>query len=136
VRHYHLPTKTNEPEGVGLSISRKTKVDVDELAEEVGEGVIAELAAYHCCEVFRMHLTGMEGEGPKETAEDAGVEERTHFAIMTPRANELGGGLTSDAGALSHGGRPDSLLPKEPRDPSQVLLPFVHYPTIERSLCR
>lgn len=38
----------------------------------------------------------MEGEGLKETTEDARMEDRNHFEALVPRIYELGGKLPDD----------------------------------------
>jgi ferritin-like protein len=41
--------------------------------------VAADLTTYYYYTILRMHLTGIEGEGLREIAEDAILEDRTNF---------------------------------------------------------
>jgi hypothetical protein len=41
--------------------------------------------------ILRVNLIGLEGEGQKQIAEDARIEDRNHFEALVPRIYELGG---------------------------------------------
>jgi len=76
---------------VGREEIAKAGVDVDKLIDKLVRAVAAEFTTYYYYTILRMHLTGLEGEGLKEIAEDARLEDRLHFELMTPRIYELGG---------------------------------------------
>src|SRR5674536_296953 len=46
--------------------------------------------------ILRANLIGLEGEGIKEIAEVARIEDRNHFEALVPRIYELGGKLPDD----------------------------------------
>jgi ferritin-like protein len=65
--------------------------------------------------ILRVNLIGLEGEGIKEIAEAARIEDRNHFEALVPRIYELGGKLPGsmkdfhDVSAC-----PPAGLPKDP----------------------
>jgi ferritin-like protein len=66
-----------------------------------------------------MHLAGHEDY--KEICEDARLEDRAHFELITPRLYELGGGLSRDIREFAdRGGCPDAYLPDDPT-PTKIL---------------
>lgn len=56
----------------------------------------AELTTYYYYTILRVNLIGLEGEGIKEIAEVARIEDRNHFEALVPRIYELGGELSQD----------------------------------------
>ncbi len=56
----------------------------------------AELTTYYYYPILRANLIGLKGEGIKEIAETARVEDRNHFEALVPRIYELGGELPKD----------------------------------------
>src|SRR5450759_3974153 len=56
----------------------------------------AELTTFYYYTVLRVNLIGLEGEGVKEIAEVARIEDRNHFEALVPRIYELGGKLPDD----------------------------------------
>ncbi|MHC4562072.1 MAG: DNA protection during starvation protein [Planctomycetota bacterium] len=92
-------------------------VDVDKLVSLLVKNASAELTTFYYYTILRVNLVGMEGEGLKEIAEDARVEDRNHFEALVPRIYELGGKLPDcmkefhDLSAC-----PPALLPKDPTD--------------------
>lgn len=81
---------------VALEVLDKNGVDVKRLQELITKGVEAEFTTYYYYTILRMHSNGLEGEGIKEIAEDARIEDRNHFEAMVPRLYELGGILPRD----------------------------------------
>jgi ferritin-like protein len=71
----------------------KAGVDVDQLIELLVNNAAAELATYYCYTILRMNLIGLQGEGIKEIAETARIEDRNHFEALVPRIYELDGKL-------------------------------------------
>ena len=71
----------------------KTGVNVDELLELLVANAAAELTTFYYYTILRVNLIGLEGEGIKEIAEAARIEDRNHFEALVPRIYELGGNL-------------------------------------------
>lgn len=117
-----MPNTNRKPEIVGIEVIKKAGVNVDKLVEKLVRGVAAELTTYYYYTILRMHLTGLEGEGLKEIAEDARLEDRMHFELMTPRIYELGGDLPKDIREFADmAACPDAYLPKDWNDPRSIL---------------
>jgi len=109
-------------EVVGREVIEKAGVDVDKLIEKLVKAVAAELTTYYYYTILRMHLTGLEGEGLKEIAEDARLEDRLHFELMTPRIYELGGSIPGDIRKFADmAACPDAFLPDNWKDPRSIL---------------
>jgi len=95
----------------------KTEVDVEQLVELLVRNAAAELTTYYYYTILRANLIGLEGEGIKEIAETARIEDRNHFEALVPRIYELGGALPRDMKdfhdlSACHA----AYLPKDPRD--------------------
>jgi ferritin-like protein len=60
-------------------------VDVDELLKLLVSNAAAELTTFYYYTILRINLIGLEGEGLKEIAEDARIEDRNHFEALVPR---------------------------------------------------
>lgn len=71
-------------------------VDVDKLLDLLVKNAAAELTTFYYYTILRTNLIGFEGEGIKEVAEDARIEDRNHFEALVPRIYELGGKLPDD----------------------------------------
>lgn len=72
---------------------KKSGVDLDKLLELLIKNASAELTTYYYYTILRANLIGLEGEGIKEIAETARIEDRNHFEALMPRIYELGGKL-------------------------------------------
>ncbi len=73
----------------------------------------AEFTTYYYYTMLRMHLAGCEDY--KEICEDARLEDRAHFELITPRLYELGSGLPRDIREFAdRAGCPDAYLPDDP----------------------
>jgi len=57
----------------------KSGINVDELVELLVKNAAAELTTYYYYTILRANLIGLEGEGIKEIAEAARIEDRNHF---------------------------------------------------------
>src|SRR5438045_5104743 len=80
---------------VGVEVIRARGVDVDKLVKILVANAAAEFAStYYYYTILRMHLAGHEDY--KEICEDARLEDRAHFELITPRIYELGGELPND----------------------------------------
>jgi ferritin-like protein len=74
----------------------KAGVNVEELLKLLVANAAAELTTFYYYTALRVNLIGFDGEGLKEIAEDARVEDRNHFEALVPRIYELGGKLPDD----------------------------------------
>ncbi len=97
-------------------------VDVDNLVELLVKNAAAELTTFYYYTILRANLIGLEGEGIKEIAEVARIEDRNHFEALVPRIYELGGALPRDMKAFHDvSGCPPAYLPKKPDDAIEIL---------------
>jgi len=98
---------------VGIEQVRLRGVDVDHLRELLIDAAGAEFTTYYYYTILRMNLAGKEDY--KEICEDARLEDRAHFELITPRIYELGGGLPRDIREFAdRAGCPDAYLPDQP----------------------
>ena len=97
---------------VGVEQIKARGLDVDALVEKLIDAAGAEFTTYYYYTILRMHLAGKEDY--KEICEDARIEDRSHFELITPRIYELGGGLPRDVRTFAdRAGCPDAYLPKQ-----------------------
>jgi ferritin-like protein len=97
-------------------------VDVTKLLDLLVRNAAAELTTFYYYTILRCNLIGLEGEGIKEIAEVARIEDRNHFEALTPRIYELGGKLPDDMKAFHDcSACPPANLPKDPRDIKAML---------------
>ncbi len=107
---------------VAIDVVKKAGVDVEELLKLLVQNASAELTTYYYYTILRANLTGLSGEGVKEIAETARIEDRNHFEALMPRIYELGGRLPDcmkefhDMSAC-----PPANLPKDPTDTLEML---------------
>ena len=80
---------------VAIEMVKKTGVDLDKLLNLLIKNASAEITTYYYYTILRANLIGLEGEGIKEIAETARIEDRNHFEALMPRIYELGGKLPS-----------------------------------------
>ena len=59
-------------------------VDVTKLLDLLVRNAAAELTTFYYYTILRCNLIGLEGEGIKEIAEVARIEDRNHFEALTP----------------------------------------------------
>ncbi len=98
---------------VGVEQARQRGVNVEELVEKLIDAAAAEFTTYYYYTILRMHLAG--SEDFKEITEDARLEDRSHFELITPRIYELGGGIPRDIRAFAdRASCPDAYLPDDP----------------------
>ncbi|MFO8063042.1 MAG: DNA protection during starvation protein [Spirochaetota bacterium] len=81
---------------VAREMVEKAGVDVDKLVDLLVKNSAAELTTFYYYTILRTNLIGLEGEGIKEIAETARIEDRNHFEALVPRIYELGGELPND----------------------------------------
>jgi ferritin-like protein len=95
---------------VGIEQLRTRGINVEDLREKLIDAAGAEFTTYYYYTLLRMNLAGKEDY--KEICEDARLEDRAHFELITPRIYELGGGLPADIRAFAdRAGCPDAYLP-------------------------
>jgi ferritin-like protein len=101
---------------------KKAGVNIDELIELLVKNAGAELTTFYYYTILRFNLIGLEGEGIKEIAETARIEDRNHFEALCPRIYELGGKLPdSMIDFHNYSACPPAKLPKDPTDVRAIL---------------
>ncbi len=107
---------------VAREMVEKAGVDVDKLLELLVRNAAAELTTFYYYTLLRINLIGLEGEGIKEIAEDARIEDRNHFEALMPRIYELGGKLPDDMKEFHDcSACPPAKLPADPTDTQAML---------------
>jgi ferritin-like protein len=97
-------------------------VDVGQLVELLVKNASAELTTYYYYTILRVNLIGLDGEGIKEIAETARIEDRNHFEALVPRIYELGGALPANMKDFHDiSACPPAALPADPRDIQAML---------------
>ena len=95
---------------VGVEQVAARGVDVAQLVEKLIDAAGAEFTTYYYYTILRMYLAG--NEDYKEICEDARLEDRAHFELITPRIYELGGSIPFDIREFAdRAGCPDAYLP-------------------------
>lgn len=98
---------------VGVEQIAARGVNVKRLIDKLIDAAGAELTTYYYYTILRMHLAGHEDY--KEICEDARLEDRSHFELITPRIYELGGGLPRDIRDFAdRASCADAYLPQKP----------------------
>ena len=108
---------------VGVEQMESRDVNVEELREKLIDAAAAEFTTYYYYTILRMHLAGHEDY--KEICEDARLEDRAHFELITPRIYELGGSIPRDIRDFAdRASCADAFLPDNPTAANipQVLL--------------
>ena len=107
---------------VAREMVEKAGVNVDQLVELLVKNAAAELTTFYYYTILRVNLIGLDGEGIKEIAETARIEDRNHFEALVPRIYELGGKLPEDMKVFHDmSACPPASLPKNPRDIQAIL---------------
>ena len=95
---------------VGVEQLEARGVDVAQVIEKLIDAAGAEFTTYYYYTILRMYLAG--NEDYKEICEDARLEDRAHFELITPRIYELGGSIPYDIRDFAdRAGCPDAFLP-------------------------
>jgi ferritin-like protein len=98
---------------VGVEQLESRGVNVKQLLEKLIDAAGAEFTTYYYYTILRMNLAGCEDY--KEICEDARLEDRSHFELITPRIYELGGEIPRDIRTFAdRAGCPDAYLPDKP----------------------
>lgn len=104
----------------------KAGVDVDQLLDLLVKNAAAELTTFYYYTILRINLIGLEGEGIKEIAEVARIEDRNHFEALVPRIYELGGSLPGNMKDFHDiSACPPAALPENPTDVKAMLTVLV-----------
>lgn len=107
---------------VAREMVEKSGVNVDQLIELLVKNAAAELTTYYYYTILRANLIGLEGEGVKQIAESARIEDRNHFEALVPRIYELGGELPKDMKEFHDmSACPPATLPDDPTDVKAIL---------------
>ncbi|OPX34510.1 DNA protection protein DPS [candidate division KSB1 bacterium 4484_188] len=107
---------------VAREMVQNAGVDVDQLVELLVKNAAAELTTFYYYTILRANLIGLEGEGVKQIAETARIEDRNHFEALVPRIYELGGELPKDMKEFHDmSACPPAILPDNPRDVKAIL---------------
>jgi len=100
----------------------RSGINVDQLVELLVKNAAAELTTYYYYTILRFNLIGLEGEGIKEIAETARIEDRNHFEALVPRIYELGGKLPRNMNDFHDiSACPPAYLPDDPSDVREIL---------------
>lgn len=100
----------------------KAGVNVDQLVQLLVKNAAAELTTFYYYTILRVNLIGLEGEGLKEIAEAARIEDRNHFEALVPRIYELGGKLPESMVDFHNiSACPPASLPKNPENTKDML---------------
>jgi ferritin-like protein len=112
---------------VARKMVEQAGVDVDHLLELLIKNASAELTTYYYYTILRVNLIGLDGEGIKEIAEVARIEDRNHFEALVPRIYELGGALPKDMNVFHDvSACPPAALPDDPTDIKAMLTVLVN----------
>ena len=107
---------------VAREMVEKAGVNLNQLLELLVKNAAAELTTFYYYTILRVNLIGLEGEGLKEIAEVARIEDRNHFEALVPRIYELGGKLPEDMKVFHDmSACPPASLPKKPNDAKEIL---------------
>ncbi len=107
---------------VARQMVEKAGVNVESLVELLVRNAAAELTTFYYYTILRVNLIGLEGEGLKEIAETARIEDRNHFEALVPRIYELGGKLPDNMKDFHDiSACPPAKLPADPRDVKAML---------------
>jgi len=97
-------------------------INVGELVELLVNNAAAELTTFYYYTILRVNLIGLQGEGIKEIAETARIEDRNHFEALVPRIYELGGKLPENMKDFhDRSACPPASLPQDPTDIQAML---------------
>jgi ferritin-like protein len=107
---------------VAREMVEKSGVNVEQLIEMLVKNAAAELTTYYYYTILRVNLIELEGEGIKEIAEAARIEDRNHFEALVPRIYELGGKLPDNMKEFHDmSACPPARLPKDPSNAKEML---------------
>src|SRR3989337_1049953 len=102
---------------VARAMVKKAGVNIDQLIEFLVKNAAAELTTFYYYTILRVNLIGLEGEGIKEIAETARIEDRNHFEALAPLIYKRGAKRPKNM-KFFHATSPcpPASLPKDPTD--------------------
>jgi len=104
----------------------KSGVNLNDLLTLLIKNAAAEITTFYYYTLLRVNLIGLEGEGIKEIAETARIEDRNHFEALVPRIYELGGKLPGDMKEFHDlSACPPAKLPNDPTNVKAMLTGLV-----------
>ncbi|MBW7957048.1 MAG: DNA protection protein DPS [Deltaproteobacteria bacterium] len=107
---------------VAREMVEKAGIDIGQLLDLLIKNASAELTTYYYYTILRVNLVGMDGEGVKEIAETARIEDRNHFEALVPRIYELGGKLPDSMNDFHDiSACKPARLPADPKDVKAIL---------------
>lgn len=107
---------------VAKEVVANSGLNVDEVVQLLVSNAAAELTTFYYYTILRVNLIGMEGEGLKQIAEDARIEDRNHFEALVPRIYELDGKLPESMVDFHNmSACPPARLPENPRDVTAIM---------------
>ncbi len=107
---------------VAREMVEKTGVNLENLLDLLISNAAAEITTYYYYTILRVNLIGMEGEGIKQIAETARIEDRNHFEALVPRIYELGGKLPNSMKEFHDiSACPPASLPDNPENTMKML---------------
>lgn len=107
---------------VAIQMVKDSGVDLDKLLNLLIKNASAELTTFYYYTILRANLIGLEGEGIKEIAETARIEDRNHFEALMPRIYELGGALPDSMKEFHDlSACPPANLPKNKNNATDIL---------------
>ena len=107
---------------VAREMVENSGINVDTLVELLVKNASAELTTFYYYTILRVNLIGLEGEGLKEIAETARIEDRNHFEALVPRIYELGGELPKNMVDFHNiSACPPASLPSDPSDVNAIM---------------
>jgi len=107
---------------VAREMVEKSGIKVEKLLDLLVKNAAAELTTFYYYTILRANLIGLEGEGVKQIAETARIEDRNHFEALVPRIYELGGELPKDMKEFHDmSACPPAKLPDDPKDVKAIL---------------
>jgi len=116
-----MPT-SEMPKRVAVELVERAGIDIGKLVNMLVRNAAAELTTFYYYTILRVNLIGLEGEGLKQIAEDARIEDRNHFEALVPRIYELGGQLPSSMVEFHDiSACPPAGLPADPSDVKAML---------------
>jgi len=94
---------------------KKAGIAIEELVDLLVKNAAAELTTFYYYTILRINLIDLDGEGVKEIAEVARIEDRNHFEALVPRIYELGGKLPENMVDFHNmSGCPPARIPRDP----------------------
>jgi ferritin-like protein len=110
------------PKRVAIELVERAGINVEKLLNMLVRNAAAELTTFYYYTILRVNLIGLEGEGLKQIAEDARIEDRNHFEALVPRIYELGGSLPSNMVEFHNiSACPPASLPSDPSNVKAML---------------